>query len=393
MAFPSGPHPFPIALGFALGSLLSFERRPALAGVLAGLCAAWRLEFAAYLVVGVAIAYALSRERRGAIRFGAATAGTTLVLYLPVLIAAGVGRSLDLLVKYPLVDFSKYQSLPLPTNYDGPLNTSSPGGFLSDSAENLVHFYLPLMLTIAAAGTLVSLTIQNRRKLAAIAAPVVFTIGMGNYMLVRPDEFHTAPLEVMTAITAAWAIAASSRSARVLRAALCALPAIALTWIAAEGIDRRVRTIQEHDVALHVPNADGVRGRANRVRPLEQTVRYVDRQVPKGQPIYVATARSDLVTSGAPLLYVVTERANPSRYDIAAPGVVTSAKVQREIVRALERTRTPMVVRYTAPITAAREPNRAGRSSGVTILDRYIASRYHRVAKFGFYVILERRAA
>ena len=73
--------------------------------------------------------------------------------------------------------------------------------------------------------------------------------------------------------------------------------------------------------------------------------------------------------------------------------MVTTAKVQREIVAALDRTRTPMVVRYTAPITAAREPNRAGRSSGVTILDRYIAARYVRTAKFGFYVILERRGA
>jgi hypothetical protein len=50
-----------------------------------------------------------------------------------------------------------------------------------------------------------------------------------------------------------------------------------------------------------------------------------------------------------------------------------------------------MVVRYTAPITAAHEPNRAGRSSGVTILDRYVAARYRPVAKYGFYVMLERR--
>ena len=79
--------------------------------------------------------------------------------------------------------------------------------------------------------------------------------------------------------------------------------------------------------------------------------------------------------------------------DIFYPGVVTTAKVQREIVSALERTRTPMVVRFTAPITAAREPNRAGRSSGVTILDRYVAAHYRPVAKYGFYAILERRGA
>ena len=393
MAFPSGPHPFPISLAFALGALLTYERRPALAGMLTALCAMWRLEFAAYLVVGIGVAYALSRERRDAIRFGAATAGLTVLLYAPVAIAAGIGRSLDMLVKYPLVDFSKYQSLPLPTDYNGPLNTSSVGGFLSDSAENLLHFYLPLALLITAAGTLTALVVQNRRNLAQIAAPAIFTIGMGSYLLVRPDEFHTAPLAVMTAITATWAIASSQQSAALLRSAVCALPAIALIWIAAEGIDRRVRTIEERDVALRVPIADGVQGKANRVNEVEHTVEYVRAHVPKNRPIYVATARSDLVTSGAPLLYVMAGRANPSRYDIAAPGVVTSAKVQREIVASLERTRTPMVVRYTAPITAAREPNRAGRSSGVTILDRYIAAHYARAAKFGFYVILERRGA
>ena len=67
--------------------------------------------------------------------------------------------------------------------------------------------------------------------------------------------------------------------------------------------------------------------------------------------------------------------------------------LQQSIVSALERTRTPMVVRFTAPITAAHEPNRAGRSSGVTILDRYVAALYRQVAKFGFYVLLERRGA
>ena len=36
MAYPSGPHPFPIALALALGALLAFEARPALAGVLVG---------------------------------------------------------------------------------------------------------------------------------------------------------------------------------------------------------------------------------------------------------------------------------------------------------------------------------------------------------------------
>ena len=100
------------------------------------------------------------------------------------------------------------------------------------------------------------------------------------------------------------------------------------------------------------------------------------RQVPPDEPIYVATQRSDLVTSGAPLLYVLTERRSATRYDIAAPGVVTSAPVQREIVASLESEGLPLVLRWNASITAAPEPNRAGRSTGVRILDRYLERAY-----------------
>ena len=70
--------------------------------------------------------------------------------------------------------------------------------------------------------------------------------------------------------------------------------------------------------------------------------------------------------------------------------MVTSAPVQREIVGDLERTKTPVVVRFAAPITAAPEPDRAGKSTGVHVLDDYLARRYHRVAKYAYYEILAR---
>ena len=88
---------------------------------------------------------------------------------------------------------------------------------------------------------------------------------------------------------------------------------------------------------------------------------------------------------------MLADRPNPTRYDIAAPGVVTSAPVQREIVRDLERTRPPLVVRWTAAVTAAPEPNRAGESTGVPLLDDYLARSYREAARYGAFVILERR--
>jgi hypothetical protein len=403
MAFPSSPHPFPIALALVLGALLAVERRPLLAGLLIGVCAVWRLEFAAYagLAIGLAHAYAEGAPRERLVRFGrfaAGAAGAAVLLYAPVVLSAGVGRSWELLVEYPLFDFGDYQSLPFPLDYDGPLNTSSIGGFFSDSAENLIHFYLPLALLIGLAGGLLALVPRLRRDDPWPLATGVFALGMAHYLLVRVDIFHTAPLAVMVAVLGAWGLAALRADAlggarRVAALAGSALAAFGFAWALAEGIDRRARGFEEETVAIDLPVADAVRARPMRALAVERAADYVRAHVPAGQPIYVATRRSDLVTSGNPLFYVLAERPNPTRYDIAAPGVVTSAPVQREIVRDLERARPRLVVRWTAPITAENEPNRAGESSGVRILDQYLEGKYRQVARLGYYVMLGRRDA
>jgi hypothetical protein len=79
MAYPSGPHPYPLTLVFCLPALLAFEERPLLAGVLAGAAAFWRLEFAAYLVLGILIACAVARAPQRAAR----VAGAGLVYTYP----------------------------------------------------------------------------------------------------------------------------------------------------------------------------------------------------------------------------------------------------------------------------------------------------------------------
>jgi hypothetical protein len=92
------------------------------------------------------------------------------------------------------------------------------------------------------------------------------------------------------------------------------------------------------------------------------------------------------------MLYVLLDRSNPTRYDVMQPGVVTTAPVQQEIVDDLERTRPAVVVRWVAWTAQRREPNGAGRSSGVRILDRYLVDRYRAVRRFGDYTVLGRRA-
>jgi hypothetical protein len=413
MAYPSGPHPFPPTLAMCLGALLLIERRPALAGGLAGVAAVWRIEFAGYLGLGVLIAYAVRPGVRGdrlqpALRFAGCALAVAALLYIPVLAAAGLGDSFDLLIRYPLEDFSDYQSLPFPLDYDGALNTSSVGGFFSDSAESLLLFYLPLALVLGLVGSLVALALRFDRGRWWQLAAAVFAIGMAHYLITRPDLFHTAPLAVMVAVLGSWAIArgredtaiaagdsraaqAARRAAPVLALAGSALAVVAIAYATVEGLDRRWLELRTDRVALDLPAADGVRVHEGTARPLERAVRFVGRRSRAGEPIYVATRRSDRVTAGAPLLYVLADRPNPTRYDIAAPGVVTTEVVQREIVRDLKRKRVRTVIRWTNPMSAAPEPNKAGESSGVTLLDDYLANEYRRVARFGDYAVLERR--
>ncbi len=104
--------------------------------------------------------------------------------------------------------------------------------------------------------------------------------------------------------------------------------------------------------------------------------------------MFVANPRHDLVRVGNPLVYVLAERPNPTRYDVMQPGVVTTAPVQREMVADLERSRPELVIRWGSPAADRPEPNGAGRPSGVRILDRYLDRRYRPVRRFGDYQVL-----
>jgi hypothetical protein len=239
------------------------------------------------------------------------------------------------------------------------------------------------VLVVTLAASLVAGVLRFDREDWWRVAVAVLALGMLHYLLARADAFHTGPLVVLVAILAAWAARGPL---------LAAVIAVAgLGYAIVEGADRLWLLARAGVTPLSLPIADGARVPERAARDLEATVRAIQARVAPGEPIYVVPARSDLVTAGNPLLYVLAERPNPTRYDIQAPGVVTSAPVQREIVADLVRTRPRVVVRDTSPVTAAPEPSRAGESTGVTLLDDYLAERYREAERHGALVVLERR--
>jgi hypothetical protein len=211
-------------------------------------------------------------------------------------------------------------------------------------------------------------------------------VGLG-YLLGRTDEFHLVPLAAVLPVMLAWA-AASTRWAA-MRVALL----VAVGLIAVHGVERRAGQLLHQPALAAVPGpaGDGVQTSPSDARSLAELEREVARLTRPGEPIFVANPRFDLVHAGNPLLYVILGHPNPTHYDVMQPGVVTTAAVQRQIISSLRRSGTRLVIRWLDPRASLAEPNGAGRSSGVHILDRYLRATYAPVARFGYYQVLQKR--
>jgi hypothetical protein len=363
MAHPTLPHPNAPALALALGAILLARRSPAGAGALAGIAFAFRFDVGAAAALGAALAAGAAAR----VLVPAAVVGGVLVL--PFVLAAP-GDFWDQTFGFAL-DEQSLQRLPLPGSYDG--------GF---EPNKLLAFYMPYVLMGGLALWLAAALIRRLPRPAWAAFPIAVAGLL--YLLARADEFHLVPLAVVLPVL----LGVAAAKVRLLpwRVAL----AVPIVLIALNGLDQnRIDLVDPGPLSrIRLDVADGVKAPPEEARALEAAVQEVHRRVPAGDPIFVANPRHDLVRVGNPLVYVLAERQNPTAYDVMQPGVVTTAPVQREIVRDLRDSGTELVVRWLSPVAAEAEPNGAGRSSGVRVLDRYLARHYARIARFGEYELL-----
>jgi hypothetical protein len=407
MAQPTGANPFAPALLCTLGAVwfaaTAEDRRGlVLAGVLCALAGAWRLDFGVYAVVACAASacvgwarvrgpYLLGASRpalaqaavRPAIGVVAAFAVVTVVVYVPFLITDGpadawrdlIGRSLSQ---------GRYWHLPFPLGYDGRFRLWPPGSLAHD-AKDLLAFYVPLVLVVGVAAAVVAIVVRRLQRDALLAGLAVLAVTYIPYLLSRTDEFHSAPLiVVLAALLPILALRLPARGATVL--------ALVFLALFAYGASNRLSALfgPPELATIHVPVADGVKASPRDARAIAQMVRAVQRRVPPDKPIYTVTRRSDLVRINDPLIYVLTERDNPTRADF---GLQTGAPAQREIVAVLTRVRPRVIVRWLSPESTKREPNDRGKPSGVHTLDRWLSANYRPGPRYGDYqLLLPRRA-
>jgi hypothetical protein len=176
-------------------------------------------------------------------------------------------------------------------------------------------------------------------------------------------------------------------AARIPTAAPAWICAVLLAIVVANGVISRGSALVRPpaESTIHVAVADGAEAPPFEARAVERMVALVDANDPPGQPIYVLPRRSDLVAQAAPLIYVLTQRPNPTSIDF---GLLTGAAAQDRIVGMLERVRPRVIVRWTDPLSAEREPNLRGRSSGVHTVDDWVGRHYRLLARLFHYDVL-----
>lgn len=363
MAWPATPSPNPTALLLVLWALLLGRHHRLWAGALCGLAIVFRPE------IGIAGAVAVALAGGGWAALAPA-AGVAVVGLLPFFVAAP-GDMWDDMVGF--LGVQDLQRLPLRVN---------PAGIGFDP-NKLLELWMPLILVIAT-GLWAAWAVLRRPPWALPALPLL-AVGLA-YLLGRPDEFHLIPLAALLAI--ALAAAATAERAKALQIALI----VALGLIALHGLERRWGQLVHPPALAGVPSsvADGVKTTAADAHDLRGLLAEIDRLSCPGDPILVAPPRFDQVTVGDPLLYVLADRTNPTRYDVMQPGIVTTAKAQREMIADLERAQPALVVRWNDPRAEVQEPNGSADSSGVTLLDDWIAAHYDPAKRFGAYTVLVR---
>lgn len=381
MAEPRNANPFPFALLAVLVALWlaneSDDRRLAWLVLLSGLAAAFRLDFAIYGAVAITVVVAIRRGYGPAAKYLAGAVGLTVLVYLPFAISDGPGNLYHALIGNSL-STGAYWSLPFPWVYH-----ASPGAGIGKTVKHAIDFYVPLVALIGyglAAATAALCLWRERRLPPLLTGLLVLGAGTLAYMLSRTDQIHTQPLFVIVAIGLGLGAASLPRAAG---AVAVALLGVLLIHGAANRLSALLRP--PHEIPLNVAVADGVMAPTREARSIDRMVALVDRYVPPGGSIYALPRRSDLVRFSDPLIYVLTERRNPTPEDF---GLQTGAAAQAQIVRWLVRYRPRILVRWTDPISSSREPNLRGRSTGVHTVDDWVAAHYRPLAVLYHYEVL-----
>lgn len=367
-------------------------------GVLLGVAALFRHDFALYAFFGEGLALFLFARLRTAfastslnlrdrislvVRIIAPFVIGVLVIVLPVVIYFVKLTPMNELVYnlfiFPMVSFPRFRSLPFPTWFNLP---------------NSLAFYMPFMVYFV--GGAIAF-IQLRRFCITYALSILMLVVFGllsfNQARIRSDLIHTVAFFLPALILISLFLAGISQRERRPMASrvLSSLALLSLVLLVMGPLTDRIALLQ-NDNLMYPEITHGLKRSQTAIvgKEMAFAVHYIQDRTSPQEKIYVGNSSHDRIFVNEPIIYFLAERGSASRYHELHPGVATTAPVQMEIATDLEKYQVKYLV-LSNRFDGMREPNESAISSGVNILDNYIAIHYLPEVRYGPYAIWRRR--
>jgi hypothetical protein len=387
-----------MASNAAAGSPAGLDRRWLVAGGLSlGVAALFRHDMAIYcaaaqMAIGLPFTF-LHCAPAGQPIVGRAVAAVrvllpfmigALVLVAPALIffaaSASPAELIQQLFIFPLTEFPKVRDLPYPK--------------LDWSVDN-IQFYAPFLvypLAVASAVLRARSDADARTQAWGVVMVALFGVFGFNQARVRSDTIHTVHFFLCAVVLLPVLLRgfpAAMRTPSVIVASVGAVLSIAaiVNPIASYIGVIESRPAAERDQRMTLPI--GLPGRSFPQQTM--AVATLQSLTAPDERIYVGLSRHDRVFANDAMFYFLAQRPSATRYHELHPGLTNTLPVQQEMVADLERHRVRYLV-LTNMFEGANEPNDSARSTGVTLLDEYIAAHYRTANVIGPYRILVRRS-
>jgi hypothetical protein len=121
-----------------------------------------------------------------------------------------------------------------------------------------------------------------------------------------------------------------------------------------------------------------------------QTIEFLRSQTRPGDLLFVGLPHHDRIFINDNITYFATQLLPATKWSHFDPFLQNRLDIQQEMVRELEKNRPTYVV-LDAEFEMSREPNGSSTSTGVHLLDDYIAAHYTPVRQFGELTISQRK--
>lgn len=367
-----------------------------LSGIMIGLTTLTRLDIGVYLYFSIALSvfviydYTFRKKIKAFAFITLSALIVCLIMFVYLLSFVTVGELYDQLVYFPVFVFHDYRALPWPQITD----------FLfADETNNvkLKLFWLGLYALIPLALFIISLfrvitahkeKDLNPRTLSAFPI-ILFAALLLLQALVRSDIEHFLPswIFALTGLFVIFDIKKLELPQKLL------VLFILLGFFGFIGAVKFVKidkiTKGDFSQIEQISRAEKHKVPNDYKIMLEDAVVYIQKYTNNNERIFVCNDRHDLGYRNDVLFYFLAERLPGTKYHELHPGLTTKAEYQKKIIKDLQSNDVMYIVRVYE-LNDIIEPNLSSVSSGVYILDEYIAENYEKVQRFGIYEILKR---